>query len=93
MSDELHLWAASSGWDGPFQHHEVLVAADTLDEAAAAAEAAFDAVVQPVCRAKMRITDLGPVRPGAVGRPRRTGEAYSDRGVPIDRRCGVEPGA
>jgi hypothetical protein len=88
---DLRIWAASSGWDGPFQHEEVIVLAPDLDEARRAAEAAFAEVVQPVCRARMRIADLGPVRPGAVARPRRAGESFAATGVEVDARCGVEP--
>jgi hypothetical protein len=87
----LHLWAATSGWDGPFQHEEVIVAALDTDAATDAAERAFAAVVQPVCRAKMRIVDLGPIAPGVVAGPRRAGESYAAEGIDTGRRCGVEP--
>ncbi len=89
MSDApaLRVWAASSGWEGPFQHEEVIVLAEDLDAARRAAEAAFGEVVQPVCRAKMRIADLGPVRPGAVAGPRRNGESFTAAGSVVDRRC------
>jgi len=85
---ELRVWAASSGWEGPFQHEEVIVLAPDAEAARLAAEAAFGDVVQPVCRAKMRIADLGPVRPGAVAGPRRNGESYTAAGAEVDRRCG-----
>jgi hypothetical protein len=90
-SPTLHLWAATSGWDGPFAHEEVIVAAVDADTALRAAERAFAVVVQPVCRAKMRIVDLGPVAPGVVAGPRRSGESYAAEGIDIGRRCGVEP--
>ncbi|MCC6829727.1 MAG: hypothetical protein IT200_00130 [Thermoleophilia bacterium] len=85
---DLRVWAASSGWDGPFQHEEVIVLAEDLDAARRAAEAAFAEVVQPVCRARMRIADLGPVRPGAVAGPRRGGETFTAAGAEVDLRCG-----
>ncbi|MFN8121653.1 MAG: hypothetical protein U0237_04400 [Thermoleophilia bacterium] len=90
MSDAtaLRVWAASSGWEGPFQHEEVIVLAEDLDGARRAAEEAFAGVVQPVCRAKMRIADLGPVRAGAVARPRRNGESFTAAGAEVDLRCG-----
>ena len=87
---ELRLWLATSGWEGPFQHEEVLVAAPDRDAARRLAEEAFAGVVQPVCRAKMRIADLGPVGPGLVAGPRRRGEPFAP-GAPVDARCGVEP--
>lgn len=86
----LRLWLATSGWEGPFQHEEVIVAAADMDAARRAAEEAFATVVQPVCRAKMRIADLGPVAPGVVAGPRRHGEPFRE-GVEVDLRCGVEP--
>ena len=58
---DLRLFAATSGWEGPFQHEQVVVAARDAQEARRLAEDAFAAVAQPVCRAKMRIADLGPV--------------------------------
>lgn len=88
----LHLWLATSGWEGPFQHEEVIVVAPDVDGARRYAEEAFARVVQPVCRAKMRIVDLGPVTAGAVAGPRRSGEAFAP-GLPVDARCGVEPPA
>ena len=83
----LRVWAASSGWEGPFQHEEVIVLAADLESARLAAEAAFGEVVQPVCRAKMRIADLGPVRAGAVAGPRRNGESFTAAGAEVNRRC------
>jgi len=88
---KLHMWAASSGWDGPFQHEEVIVVAGDLDAARAVAEQAFAGVAQPVCRAKMRIADLGPVGPGAVTAPRRHGDLFAARGVPVAQRCDPPP--
>lgn len=87
----LRLYAATSGWDGPFQHEQVIVAAAGADEALRLAEDAFGAVAQPVCRAKMRLADLGPVAAGVVAGPLRAGESLADGGVAVDRRCGVEP--
>jgi hypothetical protein len=87
----LRLWAATSGWDGPFQHEEVIIAAHDAEAATDAAERAFANVVQPVCRAKMRIVDLGPIAPGVVAGPRRSGESYAAEGTDTGRRCGVEP--
>jgi hypothetical protein len=88
---ELRIWAASSGWEGPFQHEEVIVLAEDLDAARRAAEQAFAGVAQPVCRAKMHIADLGPVRPGAVTAPRRHGASFASGGVPVDARCDPPP--
>jgi hypothetical protein len=87
----LHLWAATSGWDGPFAHEEVIVAANDADAAVDAAERAFAAVVQPVCRAKMRIVDLGAVAPGVVAGPRRVGESYTANSEETGRRCDPGP--
>ncbi len=89
----LHLYAATSGWDGPFQHEEVLVAARDADEALRRAERAFAGVAQPVCRAKMRLADLGPLGEGLVVGPRRGGEALAADGDPVELRCGAEPPA
>ena len=83
------LWAVSSGWDGPFQHEEVLVVADEPLDAVRRAEDAFAAVRQPVCRARMRIADLGAPRDGLVVGPRRGGRALSAEGEPVDLRCGA----
>ena len=46
---------------------------------------------QPVCRAKMRIADLGPVAPGVIAGPLRAGDSLAEGGEPVDLRCGVEP--
>jgi hypothetical protein len=87
----LRLFAATSGWEGPFQHEQVVVAAPDADEARRLAEEAFAGVAQPVCRAKMRIADLGPVAAGVVAGPLRAGDSLADGGDPVDLRCGVEP--
>jgi hypothetical protein len=87
----LRLFAATSGWEGPFQHEQVIVAASGADEARRRAEEAFAGVVQPVCRAKMRIADLGPVTAGMVVGPLRAGDSLAAGGEPVDLRCGVEP--
>jgi hypothetical protein len=87
----LHMWAASSGWDGPFQHEEVIVLSTDLDGARRAAEIAFADVTQPVCRAKMRIADLGPVREGAATPPRRHGELFAAGGASTALRCDPAP--
>ncbi len=89
----LRLFAATSGWDGPLQHEQVVVAAAGAEEARRLAEDAFAGVAQPVCRAKMRIADLGPVAPGVVAGPLRAGESLAAGGEPVDLRCGVEPSA
>jgi len=92
MADgELRMWAASSGWEGPFQHEEVIVLAEDSDAARLAAEQAFARVAQPICRAKMHIADLGPVRPGAATAPRRHGESYAAGGVHVPQRCDPSP--
>lgn len=86
------MWAATSGWEGPFQHEEVIVLAGDLDAARQAAEQAFAGVAQPVCRAKMHIADLGPVRPGAATAPRRHGESYAGAdAVHVAQRCDPPP--
>ena len=87
----LRLFAATSGWEGPFQHEQVLVVAPDADDARRLAEEAFAGVVQPVCRAKMRIADLGPIAAGVLAGPLRAGESLTDAGRPVDLRCGVEP--
>ena len=83
----LRLYAATSGWEGPFQHEQVLVAATGAEEARVLAEEAFGAVAQPVCRTKMRIADLGPVAPGVVAGPLRAGDSLAAGGTPVDLRC------
>lgn len=87
----LRIFAATSGWEGPFQHEQVLVAAPGADEARRLAEDAFAGVAQPVCRAKMRIADLGPVAAGVIAGPLRSGDSLAAAGLPVDARCGVEP--
>jgi hypothetical protein len=90
VSEPSHLWAVSSGWDGPFQLEEVVVAARGADNALRRAEAAFAEARQPVCRAKMRIADLGPLDEELVLGPRRAGGSLSADGEPVELRCGVE---
>jgi hypothetical protein len=84
---DLRMWAASSGWEGPFQLEEVIVLAPDVDGARRAAEAAFDVAAQPYCRARMRIADLGPARDGAASPPRRGGELLSRHGIPVEIAC------
>jgi hypothetical protein len=88
----MHIWAVSSGWEGPFQKEEVIVIASSQDAARQAAEAAFAAQTQPICRAKMHIADLGFATEGAVTPARTTGELFANRGVHIDARCDPPPG-
>ena len=83
----LRLFAATSGWEGPFQHEQVLVAATDAERARVLAEEAFGAVAQPVCRTKMRIADLGPVEAGVVAGPLRAGDSLAAGGTPVDLRC------
>jgi hypothetical protein len=73
----MRLFAATSGWEGPFQHEQVVVAATDADAARRLAEEAFAGVSQPVCRAKMRLSDLGPVTEGVVAGPLRAGESLA----------------
>ena len=87
--DSLHLFLATSGWDGPFQYSQVVVGAPDIEAARVLAEEAFAGVVQPVCRARMRIADLGPAAPGVIAGPTRSGEPLA-AGVEVDARCGVE---
>jgi hypothetical protein len=84
---ELRMWAASSGWEGPFQHEEVIVLARDVEAARRVAEQAFAGVAQPICRAKMHIADLGPVRPGAATAPRRHGASFASGGAQVEERC------
>lgn len=88
--DGLRLFAATSGWEGPFQHEQVIVAAPDADRAWRLAEEAFAGVAQPVCRAKMRIADLGPVAAGVVAGPLRAGDSLAAGGAPVGTLCGVE---
>jgi hypothetical protein len=85
-----HIFLVTSGWDGPFQFEQVLVGADDREGARVEAERAFARVAQPVCRAKMRIADLGPARQGVIAGPARSGEPLSDGG-PSTARCGPGP--
>jgi hypothetical protein len=89
----LRIWAATSGWEAPFQHEEVIVVAADIDGARRIAERAFSSATQPVCRAKMRIADLGPVTAGAATATRRSGETFTERGVVVDARCDPPAGA
>jgi hypothetical protein len=89
MTDaNLRLYAATSGWEGPFQHEQVIVAAEDGEAARLLAEEAFARVRQPVCRTKMRIADLGPVTAGVVAGPLKAGDSLAEAGVPVDLRCG-----
>ncbi len=88
----LHIWAASSGWEGPFQLEEVIVLAADRDAARIAAEQAFDDAGQPICRAKMWIADLGAAHAGVATRPRRSGELLAHGGEPVELRCGPTTG-
>ena len=85
----LRLFLATSGWDGPFQYSQVVVGAPDVESARILAEEAFAGVVQPVCRARMRIADLGPAAQGVIAGPTRSGEPLA-AGVEVDARCGVE---
>jgi hypothetical protein len=86
----LRLYVATSGWSGPFQHEQVIVAAADRESARRIAEEAFAGVVQPVCRARMRIADLGPAGVGVVAGPLRSGDPLAPEGEPVDARCGPE---
>ena len=86
VAASLRLYAATSGWEGPFQHEQVLVAATGAEEARVLAEEEFGAVAQPVCRTKMRIADLGPVAPGVVAGPLRAGDSLAAGGTPVALR-------
>ncbi|MEQ8833168.1 MAG: hypothetical protein RIB67_01835 [Miltoncostaeaceae bacterium] len=88
-SPALRIHLVTSGWDGPFQLEQVMVGALDAEEARRLAETAFAAAAQPVCRAKMRIADLGPLREGVLAGPVRGGESLA-AGTPVDARCGVE---
>jgi hypothetical protein len=88
--EQSRLWAVSSGWEGPFQQEEVLVAAGTPMDALRRAEDAFAGARQPVCRAKMRIADLGELGDALVVAPRHGSRLLSAGGDPVDLRCGVE---
>jgi hypothetical protein len=86
----LCLFAVTSGWDGPFQLGEVVVAAETAEAALTHAEAAFGEANQPICRAKMRIAELGEVTEGAVIGPREAGTSLGAGGRALERRCDPE---
>jgi hypothetical protein len=89
MADtDLRLFAATSGWEGPFQHEQVIVAAGDAEAARILAEEAFADVRQPVCRTKMRIADLGPIAAGVVVGPLKAGDSLAAAGDPVDLRCG-----
>lgn len=91
MSDTpLHLWSVTSGWEGPFQMEEVLVTAAGRDEALARAEGAFADARQPVCRAKVRVADLGALSGDLVVGPRRANEWFPAERESMDRRCAPE---
>lgn len=87
MASELQLWAVTSGWSGPFQHEVVLVAAPDVYEAMERAEHAFGEASQPVCRAKVRARQLGPLGADLLVGPLRTGESIVDGGIDLERRC------
>jgi hypothetical protein len=87
----MRLYAVTSGWEGPFQHEQVVVAATDAEGALRLAEEAFAGVAQPVCRAKMRIADLGPVAAGVVAGPLRAGDSLAAQGEAVDLRCGADP--
>jgi hypothetical protein len=89
-SPMCRLFLVTSGWEGPFQFEQVLVGAADCDRARRAAEAEFARVAQPVCRAKMRVADLGPARQGVIAGPARSGEPLA-AGSEVDARCGAEP--
>jgi hypothetical protein len=86
----LHLWSVTSGWEGPFQLEEVLVTASGSDEALSRAERAFAEARQPVCRAKVRVADLGALTEDLVVGPRRADEWFPAERESIDRRCAPE---
>lgn len=91
MSDTpLHLWSVTSGWEGPFQLEEVLVTAPGRDEALARAERAFTDARQPVCRAKVRVADLGALSEDLIVGPRRANEWFPAERESMDRRCAPE---
>lgn len=92
MSDPFRqrLWAVGSGWEGPFQHESVLVAAASREQAMTRAEAAFAGVRQPVCRAKMRLRDLGPLDGDLVVGPLVGAASLLGEGDASGRRCAPE---
>ncbi len=86
----VRVFAVTSGWDGPFQLAEAFVAAATHDDAIAHAERAFSDAGQPVCRAKMRIADLGDITDGAVLGLRTSDGPLDANWRSVDRRCDPE---
>lgn len=90
MSRDLpirHLWAVGSGWEGPFQLEAVVVAAHGREDALERAEQAFAEASQPVCRAKMRLRDLGAMDDAIVIGPLQSAAALLHGGEASDRRC------
>lgn len=87
---DLSLFAVTSGWDGPFQLSEVIVIAASPDSAIVHAEAAFADANQPICRAKMKIAELGAIAEGTVVGPKESGAALPGQWRPVDRRCDPE---
>jgi len=85
-----HLWAVGSGWEGPFQLEVVVVVAEDRDDAMSRAQAAFEQARQPVCRAKMRLRDLGPLGAELVVGPLTGAASMLEAGDPSGRRCGPE---
>lgn len=85
------VWAVSSGWEGPFQLEEVLVIAPDAATAQERAESRFSEAGQPVCRAKVRVADLGDASEGLLVGPRRSGEQWSAEGVQLAQRCDPPP--
>ncbi len=83
-----HLWAVGSGWEGPFQLEVVLVAAEDRGDAMDRAEAAFARARQPVCRAKMRLRDLGPLDADLLVGPLTGATSVLDAADASGRRCG-----
>lgn len=63
------------------------MAATCAEDARVHAERAFGAVVQPVCRARMRLADLGPISEGPIGPPRRGGEPVGGGELRTAVRC------
>ncbi len=85
------LWAVSSGWEGPFQLEEVLVVARDAEQARRRAEERFADAGQPVCRAKVRVADLGRAEDGLIAGPRRSGETWTHGGANLGERCDPAP--
>ncbi|MDH3228047.1 MAG: hypothetical protein OEM67_13300 [Thermoleophilia bacterium] len=88
---DLRLFAVTSGWDGPFQLSEVVVVAASADSAIAHAEDAFADANQPICRAKMKIAELGAIAEGTVVGPTECGAPlHHAQWRTVDRRCDPE---